>query len=184
MAAWQILVRLNQALTSTATDIGPEESVRDLWKWLAEKNPVFTPLDALSRDVGGTCLVPAKSPESPYARNGFIQQKKDLDTQKEMEILLVEMIYGTEELSTYSEPIRKMETTPQLWVHAKDAERLGLKSKNTIRLLLGSEVASVELCAIENMAPGVIILPRQRQLEWQKPGNLSAKALIEKIMKG
>jgi NADH-quinone oxidoreductase subunit G len=184
MAAWQILRRLNQALTSTGTDTGPEESARDLWKWLAEKNPVFISLDVLSRDAEGTCLVPVKSSESPYVRDGLIQRKKDLDTQKEMEILLVEMIYGTEELSTYSMPIRKMETTPQLWIHTKDAERLGFKSKDTIRLLLGGEEVSVELCAIENMAPGVAILPRHRQLEWQKPGSLSAKALIKKIMKG
>jgi NADH-quinone oxidoreductase subunit G len=184
MAAWQILVRLNQALTSTATDIHPEEPVRDLWKWLAKNNPVFTPLAVLSKDAEGTRVIPMKSPESPFARDGFIQQKKDLDTEREMEVLLVERIYGTEELSSYSLPIQKMETTPQMWVHAKDAERLGLKSKDSIRLLLGGEEVCVELCAIENMATGVIILPRHRQLEWEKPGGLSAKALIEKIMKG
>jgi NADH-quinone oxidoreductase subunit G len=184
MAAWQILVRLSQALASMGTDKGPEESARDLWRWLAEKNPVFTPLDALSRETEGTYLVPEKSPENPYAWDGSNQRKTDPDTQKEMEILLVEMIYGTEELSAYSMPIRKMETTAQLWIHAKDAERLGLKSKDSIRLLLGGKEVSVELCAIENMAPGVMVLPRHRQLEWQKPGGLSAKVLIEKIMKG
>jgi NADH-quinone oxidoreductase subunit G len=184
IAAWQILERLNSALTSTGTETGPEWSTRDLWKWLSEKNPAFTPLDALSRETEGTSLVPAKSPESPYAWDGLTQRKKDPDTQKEMEVLLVEMMYGTEELSTYSVPIRKMETTPQLWIYAKDAERLGLKKEDTIRLLLGGEEVNVKLCAIGNMAPGVMVLPRYRQLEWQKPGGLSVKALIEKIMKG
>jgi NADH-quinone oxidoreductase subunit G len=184
MAAWQILVRLHQALTSRPTDKGPEESAMDLWRWLAGKDAVFAPLNTLSKDGEGTCLIPAKSLESPFVRDEFIQQRKDLETEKEMEVLLVERVYGTEELSSYSTPIRKMETTPQVCVHAKDAERLGLKSKDTIRLLLGGEEVSVELCAIENMAPGVIILPKHRQLEWEKPGDLSAKALIEKIMKG
>jgi anaerobic selenocysteine-containing dehydrogenase len=80
-------------------------------------------------------------------------------------------------------PIQKMEPTPQLWIYAKDAENLGFKNKDTIRLLLGGEEVSVELCAVENMASGVIILPRHQQLEWQKPGGFSAKALIESIMK-
>jgi NADH-quinone oxidoreductase subunit G len=183
MGAWQILGRLNRALTSMGTETGPEDSERDLWNWLAEKNPVFTSLNVLKRDTEGTCLVPAKSPESPYVRDGLIQPEKSLDTQKEMEIFLVETVFGTEELSTYSIPIREMETTPRLWIYAKDAERLGFKNKETIRLLLGGEEVSLELCAVENMAPAVIILPRHRQLEWQKPGGFSAKALIESIMK-
>jgi NADH-quinone oxidoreductase subunit G len=183
MAAWQILGHLNHSLTSTAIETGPEDSVRDLWRWLAEKDSAFTPLNALSRDKEGIHLVPAKSPGRPYAREGLTQRKKDVRTQEEMEILLVEKIYGTEELSTYSEPIRKMETTPQLWIQTEDAERFGLKSKDTLRLLLGSEEVSIEICVIENMAPGVIILPRHRQLEWQKPDRLSAKTLIENIMK-
>jgi NADH-quinone oxidoreductase subunit G len=183
MAAWQILGRLNRALTSMGTETGLEDSERDLWNWLAEKDPVFTSLNVLSRNKEGACLVPAKSPESPYAKDGLIQQKRNLETQKEMEILLVEMIFGTEELSTYSMPIQKMEPTPQLWIYAKDAENLGFKNKDTIRLLLGGEEVSVELCAVENMASGVIILPRHQQLEWQKPGGFSAKALIESIMK-
>jgi anaerobic selenocysteine-containing dehydrogenase len=76
-----------------------------------------------------------------------------------------------------------METTPQLWINAKDAESLGFKNKDTIRLLLGGEETSVELCVVENMASGVIILPRYPHLEWQKPGGFSAKALIESIIK-
>jgi NADH-quinone oxidoreductase subunit G len=184
MAAWQILGRLNRALTSMGIESGPEESAMDLWKWLAEKDPVFTPLTALSRDGKGISLVPVKSPESPFVRIGFIEPKKDLETQKEMEILLVEMIYGTEELSTYSMPIRKMEPMPQLWIHTKDAEKLSLKNKETVRLLLGGKEVTVDLCAVENMAPGMIVLPRHPQLEWQKPGALSAKVLIENIVRG
>jgi NADH-quinone oxidoreductase subunit G len=183
MAAWEILEHLNRALMSTAPGAAPEASARDPWKWLAEKDPVFTPLSALNKDGEGTCLLPVKSRESPYTRNGSIQRKKDIDTQKAMELLLVEMVYGTEELSTYSDSIRKMETTPWLWMHPKDAERLGLKGKDTIRLRLGGEEVSVGLCTVENMAPGVVVLPRHRQLEWQKPGDLSAGALIESIMK-
>jgi NADH-quinone oxidoreductase subunit G len=183
LAAWQILERLDRALTSTGTDTGPEDSVRDLWNRLAEKNPVFASLKELNRDARGIRLVPEKSPESPYAKGGLIQQKKCSDAQMEMEVLLVEMIYGTEELSTYSMPIREAENTPRLCIHTKDAERLGFDNKATLRLLLGGEEVSIELCAVKNMASGVIILPRHRQLEWQTPGGVSAAALIERIMK-
>jgi NADH-quinone oxidoreductase subunit G len=183
MAAWQILGHLNRALTSMSTETGSEESERDLCNWLAEKDPVFTSLNVLSKNAEGASLVPEKSPENPYVKNRLIQQKRNLNTPKEMEILLVEMTFGTEELSTYSTPIRKMETTPQLWINAKDAESLGFKNKDTIRLLLGGEETSVELCVVENMASGVIILPRYPHLEWQKPGGFSAKALIESIIK-
>ena len=170
-------------MTSESPETGPADSVRDLWNWLAGKNPVFATLNGLSRDAEGACLVPERSLEDPYATDGLFQQKKCPDTKKELEILLVEMIYGTEELSTYSMPIREAENTPRLCIHTKDAERLGFDNKATLRLLLGGEEVSIELCAVKNMASGVIILPRHRQLEWQTPGGVSAAALIERIMK-
>jgi NADH-quinone oxidoreductase subunit G len=183
VAAWEILERLNRALRSAATEIPAEQSAKDLWKWLAEKDAVFTPLIASAVDGEGIRLVPGKNPESGYSREGLTRRKEEQGAEETMELLLVERIYGTEALSTYSEPLRQMERTPWLWIHTKDAERLGFKNKDTIRLLLGGEEVRIELCTIENMAPGVIILPRHRQLEWQKPGDLSAGVLLDSIMK-
>jgi NADH-quinone oxidoreductase subunit G len=184
LGAWQILERLNHALTPVSAEAGPADPVKNLWNWLVRQNPVFSPLTGLGRDAQGVRLVPEKSPEGPCEPNRLIRQKKPPETQKEIEILLVEMLYGTEELSTYSKPLREMEPSPRLWIHAKDAERFGIKNKEILRLVLGGEEARVELCVVENMAPGVIFLPRHRELEWQKPGGLSATALIERIMQG
>jgi hypothetical protein len=50
--------------------------------------------------------------------------------------------------------------------------------------LLGGEVARVELCAVENMAPAVMILPRHHLLEWQELGGVSAQTWFEHIMNG
>jgi len=169
-------------MTPVVAETGPADPVRALWNWLVLQNPVFSPLTGLSRDARGVRLVPEKSPEDLYDTDRLIRQEKPSETQKEIEILLVEMLYGTEELSTYSKPLREMEPTPRLWIHAKDAERFGIKSKDVLRLVLGGEEVRVELCAVENMAPGVILLPRHHQLEWQTPGGLSATALIERIM--
>jgi NADH-quinone oxidoreductase subunit G len=45
---------------------------------------------------------------------------------------------------------------------------LGLKDNDEIAIKLDRGTLEVSLCTAENMAAGLIVLPRHRLLEWQK----------------
>ena len=65
-------------------------------------------------------------------------------------------------------PAREGETIPVLSMHADDASRLNLADRDRVSLRLDGGELVLELGIAANMAPGVIVLPRHRQLEWRK----------------
>jgi NADH-quinone oxidoreductase subunit G len=85
-----------------------------------------------------------------------------------MELVLTDWTFGTEELSAYSRFARKGETTPKLFLHPNDAQRLGLAAEDRVALHLDGGELALQLGIASNMASGVIILPRHRQVKWQK----------------
>jgi len=88
-----------------------------------------------------------------------------------MELLLVDWTFGTEELAGYSTHIQQVEEAPRLTMPARDAARLGLTPGEEVALNLPGGSLRVELAVAGRMAPGVLVLPRHRRLEWHKfPG--------------
>jgi NADH-quinone oxidoreductase subunit G len=58
-------------------------------------------------------------------------------------------------------------------------------NQDRVALQLDGGKLEVKLSISENLAPGVLVLPRHRQLEWQKLETLPARvsfAQIEKIL--
>ena len=76
--------------------------------------------------------------------------------------------FGTEELASYSHLMREAEAAPVLLIHPDDAGKLGLSDGDRAALHLpkGSLAVTVKLAA--TLAPGVVVLPRHRQLDWRK----------------
>jgi NADH-quinone oxidoreductase subunit G len=68
-------------------------------------------------------------------------------------------------------------------MHPKDASRTGLKDKEKITLHLDRGRLEVELRVADNVAPGVIILPKHRRLRWQQMGRQPLKVGIDRIRK-
>ena len=130
--------------------------------WLADKG---VDLKALSHSENGIRVIPERGPKD----TGFSWRKGEPLPQREgLELLLTHRTFGTEELSAYSRPAIKGESTPKLMIHPEDAGRLKLADKDRIALSLGGGEVAVELEIASNMARGVIILPRHRRLKWQK----------------
>jgi formate dehydrogenase major subunit len=86
--------------------------------------------------------------------------------------LLVDWTFGTEELSQHSESLQQVEKAPCLSMNRKDAEALGLKDGDRIILSIGKGAIEANLYAGENVASGVMVLPRHRQISWQKVKSL------------
>ena len=101
--------------------------------------------------------------------SGGTQQDSRLD------LLIVDWTFGTEELSTYSKYIQQVEKVPCLFMHPNDASKMGLNDKDKCTLSLDRGPLELEVRIVENMAPGVIILPHHRQLDWQKLKGLPVK---------
>jgi NADH-quinone oxidoreductase subunit G len=88
----------------------------------------------------------------------------------DLEIILAEQTFGTEELSTYSACLETLEDEPFAGLAPKDAEALGIRDGD--RIAIRTENGAMELAArvCGNMAAGVVIIPRLRRLPWQSLG--------------
>jgi NADH-quinone oxidoreductase subunit G len=172
--AWQILGELADAMS-----MAPKISTSDLWDWLAKENPAFINLK------------PSDLPEAvrriPGQRNGDhfspVPLEKVPSPADSLELLLVDQTFGTEELSAYSHTIQQVEKAPRLCMHPKDAMRAGLKDKDRVALQLDGGSLEIEVSIAENMAPGIMVLPRHRQLHWQKLKELPARVSFNQIRK-
>ena len=156
----EILQELAAALPQPVTLPGD-----DLWDWLSRENPVFANIATLFEPPPGARLLPEASPARVFPRpRRWPQWPRPPD---HLELLLVDLTFGTEELASYSKHIQQVEETPRLLMHPEDAARLGLSAGDRVALRLPGGTLEVDLQVAENMAPGVLVLPRHRQLNWR-----------------
>jgi len=137
----------------------------DLWDWLGRENPVFANPAALFEPPTGARLIPETIPArvfSPAAAPVTVERPPD-----HLELLLVDLTFGTEELASYSKYIQPAEEPPRLLMHLAEAAKLGLSSCDRVALRLPGGKLEVDLQVAENMASGVLVLPRHRQLNWR-----------------
>lgn len=137
----------------------------DLWAWLGRQNPRFTPMGSLTDHPEGARLLPEARPERDFA---IPPEPTAAPAPDKVELLLVDWTFGTEELASYSTIIGEAEAAPVLLMHPRNAEKCGLGDGDRAALHLpkGSLAVTVKLAA--TMAPGVVVLPRHRQLDWRK----------------
>lgn len=140
---------------------------KDLWEWLAKENSVFEGLAALSEQSEGLRMIRAKGEERPFSEVGHNGSERKTVPLDHLELLLVDWTMGTEELSCYSRFAQKGEPPPALCMHLEDAHQLGLADGMRVSLHLDGRPLELDLHLVENMARGVMVLPRHRQLSWQ-----------------
>lgn len=85
-----------------------------------------------------------------------------------LELLAVEQVFGTEELSCRSPQLQELEADPIVWVSASDARRLDLADGQTANIETGIGTIAATVSVSETTAAGSIILPRHRRLMWQR----------------
>jgi NADH-quinone oxidoreductase subunit G len=174
MAAWQILAELSGAL---ALPGDWKSMTRDhLWQWMAQKNPIFANV------VDGIRLCPKQDEENLFSTPWLNQEREDRKN-GELELLLVDWTFETEELSAFSKFIRQVEKEPLLLMHPKDASRAGFKDKDRVTLHLDGGPLEIEASIVESIAPGIMVLPRHRQIYWQKLKTLPVSIPFERIKK-
>jgi NADH-quinone oxidoreductase subunit G len=172
--AWQILAELSDALSLP----GEWRSIRrdHLWQWMAQKDPLLANLS------DGIRLLPEEAKGDLFSIEWLSQREEDR-LEDQLELLLVEWTFGTEELSAYSKYVREVEKEPYLLMHPKDASKVNLSNQEKAVLQLDGGKLEVKVHVSEKLAPGILVLPRHRQLEWQKLKTLPARVLLDRIEK-
>jgi NADH-quinone oxidoreductase subunit G len=179
-AAWQILQELADAMS-----LVPGISIDDLWAWLAEENPIFTNLRRLDLEKN-IQLLPAQKTQKegvPFSLEWLKKTEAPPSPDDSMEILLVDCTFGTEELSGYSRFIQQAGKAPCLFMNAKDARRLNLNDRDRVVLPLDGGPLEIDVSVAENMASGVMVLPRHQKLQWQKMKELPVRTSFDRIKK-
>ena len=80
-------------------------------------------------------------------------------------------IFGTEELSAHSECLQELEAEPAVYMHTDEAKGLGLNDASRVVIQTEEGGVVVKLKVVENMATGVLVVPRHRKLAWQYLGS-------------
>ncbi len=179
--AWEILARLANAMSLPGREMFPL-SRSELWKRITKEYPVFSNVQIADELLDGVRVNPGLRREKPFPSNGRIPGKEG-QRDSRLELLVVDSTFGTEELSTYSKFIRQVEKEPCLFMNSEDASRIGLKDRERITLHLDRGRLEVELRVVDNMAPGVIIMPQHRQLAWQKMERWPVRVAVDQIRK-
>jgi NADH-quinone oxidoreductase subunit G len=136
-----------------------------LWDWLAKENPVFANIAGLYAPPPGARLIPETIPAEAWSPEK--SPAPEPPPPDHLGLLLVDATFGTEELASYSRHIHQVEEPPRLLMHTEDAAKLGLASGDQVALQLPGGELRAPLQVAENMAPGVLVLPRHRQLDWR-----------------
>jgi NADH-quinone oxidoreductase subunit G len=154
--------------------------VGDIFDWLAQEDPVFEPIRSVSQKLSGFrfSLQTRGTPDFSIPIRGGRSSG-----QEGFELLLTERIFGTEELSRYSVFTQQAETAPAAFLHPEDAQRLGLSEGDRLSISLEGGELVVGLCMVPTMAKGIVIIPRHRQLDWQKTSRWPVRLKDEQIRK-
>ena len=160
LSAWQAIAGLAED-SKAASEASSED-------YLAEALKKFHPaLAGLKESNSGQRLdlEPISEPTAECSGNNEIWQ--EAPGANEIDVLLVDRTFGTEPLSAMSPVLTQEMDGPAAGLHPSDIQKLGLdENKN---LVVTTDAGSLELpmAADDRMAPGVIVIPRHHELQWQ-----------------
>ena len=77
------------------------------------------------------------------------------------------MTFGTETLASQSECLQQLELEPAIFMHSSEASILGLIDGDFVSVETEIGKFEAKLKVAENMAAGVLVVPRHRKLSWQ-----------------
>jgi NADH-quinone oxidoreductase subunit G len=180
--AWAIVAKLANTMSMPGR-ARLSLSRSELWKWITQQCPAFSNVPFADEPPDGARIDLGQGKEEPFDSGGRISSEKARRGDSELQLLVSDWTFGTEDLSVYSKFIQQVEKEPCLFINPKDASRTGMKDRERITLDLDRGPLMVELRVADNVAPGVIVLPRHRQLPWQKMERWPLNVGVDRIRK-
>jgi anaerobic selenocysteine-containing dehydrogenase len=135
---------------------------------LSPVDEIFARLAALSDTelAVGVRLLPDNAPVEAFSAE--YEVKASEPDRGQVELLLVDWIFGTDELAAYAASIQQVEEEPFLLLAAGLAAELGLAPGDRVAIQLPGGEVRVRLKTAPRMSPRVAVLPRHHGLSWQK----------------
>jgi NADH-quinone oxidoreductase subunit G len=165
--AWQALAEM----TAETPQPQKKEIYKDLMGWLVEAHPLFgdfPPVDAFPDS--GLRLDPGREMGTVKDEDLSITLTTETRSADGLELITVDRTFGTEELSARSPHLRQMEAEPFVFINRHDAAEWGLSHGDKINIRLNAVTISLPVTVVENMAPGILVLPRHPEIDWQHLG--------------
>ncbi len=175
--AWQLLGELAGALAAEA-EMAPGN---DPFVSTVDAHPFFAQLKEAKRPVDGIRCLPEVADPAPAPADTAGARGPDAVAQ--LQLLLVDSLFGTEEFTQYSDMIQRVEEEPRLCMHPDDAVRCGLADGDRVVMHLEGGPLEVGVNLSAGMAPGTLVLPRHRQLAWQKVTAFTTPVSFDSIEK-
>ena len=162
--AWMILAKL----TDEKLPPDSEKLRADIRLRLADDIPGLTDLQSFD-DIpdDGIRLEFAAEPDLRFTTDELRPFEKTVEKGDRLELILVDWTFGTEELSALSACLRELEPEPAVIMHTSEAQRLGLIDGDSVSIQTESGNFEAKLRVVENMAAGVLVVPRHRKISWQ-----------------
>ena len=93
----------------------------------------------------------------------------------------MEQTFGTEELSAHASCLQELESDPCATMHTRDADALQLQNGDRVEIETDSGSLNICLQVTDNMATGILLIPRHRRLNWQILGTGRIRISKERI---
>jgi NADH-quinone oxidoreductase subunit G len=170
--SWQALVRLGTALSVMREP--PPESAGIL---MAEELPA---LGALGKSYPPEDVewISDFEERRPF---GTRPQAGDPGRAGELDLLLVDWTFGTEELASYSPVLKQIEPEPVFCLHRDDAAAAGLADRDQVLIGLDGGPLALIVKTSAEMARGTAVIPRHKRLAWQRLPNHPAVVQLGRI---
>jgi len=115
----------------------------------------------------GILLEFAAEPDLRFTTDELRPFEKPAEQDDSLELILVDWTFGTEELSALSACLRELEPEPAVIMHTSEAQNLDLIDGESVSIQTESGNLEAKLRVVENMAAGVLVVPRHRKISWQ-----------------
>lgn len=162
--AWRALEELSEGTSEPRKN----EMYTELMQWLDEAHPMFSdllPVDGFPDT--GVRLNPGQGTGTRIERDRPVAPPSDFKPDNDLELITVDWTFGTEELSVRSPYLRQMEKDPCLFLSKKDAAQLRISDGDKMAIRSEAGTIDVHAAVVENMASGILVLPRHHRLDWQ-----------------
>ena len=94
-------------------------------------------------------------------------QTEDRVSPGNLKLILTDLTFGTEVLSARSECLGELEGEPAVIMHTSEAHSLDLVNGDSVSIQTERGNFEAKLRVVENMAAGVLVVPRHRRISWQ-----------------
>ena len=162
--AWLILAEL------TDGQIEPEENMLPaiFYQWLADIVPELVDLNSI-RDIpdDGVRISSGLNRDLRFVISFSDKPQVHQANPDDLGLVFTELTFGTEVLASHSECLQKLEPEPAVIMHTGDADSLKLVDGDLVAIQTESGRLEVKIKVVDNMAAGVLIVPRHRKLAWQ-----------------